>query len=67
MKYIFGLFFFITIFNGKIFAQQYDDVVYLKNGSIIRGLIIEEAPNKYIKIKSREDIFVYEIYEIENM
>tara|TARA_B100000315_G_C14395818_1_gene504172 strand:- start:611 stop:739 length:129 start_codon:yes stop_codon:yes gene_type:complete len=36
---------FLVFFSGFIFAQQYEDVVYLKNGSIIRGVIIEEAPN----------------------
>jgi len=58
------------------FTQDYQDVVYLKNGSIIKGIIIETKPNEYIKIKSGENIFVYnydqidiikkEEYEIDN-
>ena len=36
---------------GCVFAQQYEDVVILKNGSEIHGVIIEEKPNEYIKIQ----------------
>ena len=31
-------------------AQGYQDVVYLKNGSVIRGLIMEQVPNQSLKI-----------------
>ena len=48
------------------FSQKYEDVVYLKNGSEIHGTIIERAPNRYIKIKSGKNVFVYQISEIEN-
>ena len=61
------LFLILFIFGGIVFAQQYEDVIYLKNGSIIRGVIIEQAPNRYIKIKSGQNVFVYQIYEIEKM
>ncbi len=44
------------------------DVVYLKNGSVIRGTIIEQVPNVQIKIKTSDgSIFVYKIEEIEKM
>mgnify|MGYP001271982747 CR=1 FL=1 len=49
------------------FSQKYEDVVYLKNGSEIHGTIIERAPNRYIKIKSGKNVFVYQISEIEKM
>lgn len=32
-------------------AQKFEDVVYLKNGSIIRGQIIENIPDQYVKIQ----------------
>lgn len=32
-------------------AQELEEVVYLKNGSIVRGLIIETIPNESIKIR----------------
>jgi len=50
---------------GCVFAQQYKDVIILKNGSEIHGIIIEEKPYEYIKIQSGKNIFVYEFYEIE--
>ena len=51
------------------FAQSnYQDVVYLKNGSIIRGMIIEQIPNKSIKIETSDrSIFVYPMDEIEKL
>ena len=52
---------------GGLFAQQYKDVVILKDGSEIHGLIIEEKPNEYIKIQSGKNIFVFEFDEIELM
>jgi hypothetical protein len=50
------------------FAQDYEDVVYLNNGSIIHGTIIEQVPNVSIKIKTKDgNIFVYRMEEIEKM
>ena len=59
--------YFITllVFFGFILCQQYQDVIYLKNGSEIRGIIIEQSPNEYIKIRSGSNIFVYEMDKIE--
>jgi hypothetical protein len=49
-------------------AQQYEDVVYLKNSSIIRGIIIEQIPNELLKIKTREEnVFVYKMEEVEKI
>lgn len=64
---IFVLFSLITISS---FAQSnnYQDVVYLKNGSIIRGIIIEQVPNQSIKIETPDrNVFVYKMDEIEKM
>jgi len=37
------------------------DVVYLKNGSVITGSIIEQIPNETIKIQTRDgSVFVYQ-------
>ena len=39
---------------------EYIDVLYLKNGSIIKGLIIEQIPNTSVKIKTADgSIFVH--------
>ena len=51
------------------FAQNnYQDVVYLKNGSIIRGTIIEQVFNESLKIETADgNLFVYKISEVEKM
>lgn len=44
------------------------DVVYLKNGSIIRGIITEQIPNDKLKIATRDgSLFVYKMDEIEKI
>jgi len=49
------------------YSQQMEDVIYLKNGSIIHGIIIEQTPNVSIKIKTREgNILAYKYEDIEN-
>ncbi|MEI7980909.1 MAG: hypothetical protein WCI71_04605 [Bacteroidota bacterium] len=68
MKQIFTVILFLTIGYVAIAQQSYQDVVYLKNGSIIRGTIIEQVPNKSIKIETADrNVFVYQIDEIEKM
>ena len=44
------------------------DIVYLKNGSIIRGVIIEQVPNKSIKIETAdESVFVFQMDEVQKL
>lgn len=46
-------------------GQSPIEVVYLKNGSVIRGTIIEQIPNKSIKIQTADgSIFVYPMDEV---
>lgn len=68
MKKILTLVLF-TLFTLVVFAQsKLQDVVYLKNGSIIRGIIIEQVPNKSIKIETADkSVFVYQLEEIEKL
>ena len=49
MKYLLLLFcaLFMSVVTAN--AQQYDDVVYLKNGSVIKGMIVEQIPNESLK------------------
>lgn len=48
--------------------SEYLDVVYLKNGGVIKGMIIEQTPNVQIKIQSKDgSIFVYKMEEVEKM
>ena len=44
------------------------DVVYLKNGSVIKGKIIEMTPGETIKIETADgSVFVYEMTEVERI
>jgi hypothetical protein len=63
------LLFLLIIFSFNVFAQSsLEEVVYLKNGSIIRGTIIEQIPNEKIKIQTSEgNVFVYKYDEIEKI
>jgi hypothetical protein len=52
----------------SIGQSNFEDVTYLKNGSIVRGLIIEQIPNKSIKIQTRDgNVFVFSLDEIEKI
>ena len=55
---------FIILFT-ICFTQTYEDVVILKNGWEIYGIIIEQKPNEYIKIQSGKNIFVFQMDEID--
>jgi hypothetical protein len=47
-------------------VKQLEDVVYLKDGSIIRGTLIEQVPGETIKIETRDgNVFVIKIAQIE--
>jgi TM2 domain-containing membrane protein YozV len=57
----------LSIFSIK--AQQvYEDLVFLKNGSIIRGIIIEQIPNQSLKIQTKDgSVYTYNIADVEKM
>lgn len=60
---------FLLFFSISAIAQQnYDDVVYLKNGSVIRGVIVEQVPNVSLKLQTKDgNIFVYKMEEVERI
>lgn len=69
-KILIVLGFLLAFSSVSVFAQNtnYVDVVYLKNGSIIHGMIIEQIPNQSIKIQTKDgDIFVYKMDDIEKI
>ncbi len=46
-------------------AQTLQEVVYLKNGSIVRGTVIEQVPNESLKVQMADgSIFVYPMSEV---
>ncbi|RPI06906.1 MAG: hypothetical protein EHM64_01270 [Ignavibacteriae bacterium] len=52
---------------SAVFAQT-KDVVQLKNGSVIKGTILEMIPDKTIKIQTADgNIFVYNMTEVEKI
>ncbi len=69
MKYIATL--IVTLFVSFALVGQatnLEEVVYLKNGSIIRGTIIEQVPNQSIKIQTKDgSIFAYSMNEVEKI
>ena len=49
-------------------AQELDDVVYLKNGGIVRGTVIEQIPDKSLKIARFDGkVFRYKMNEIDKI
>ena len=57
---------FITTFGYS--QSNFQDVIYLKNGSVIHGSIVEQIPNKTIKIESCDNnVFVIQMDEIEKI
>lgn len=52
----------------SVFAQNMRGTVYLKNGSIIHGTIVELVPDKSVKILTRDgNIFAYAMSEVEKI
>ena len=50
------------------FAQSTKDVLYLKNGSVIYGQLIEMVPEKQVKIKTADgSVFVYNTSEVDRI
>lgn len=58
----------IPFLAQPLFAQHYKEVLYLKNGGEIRGVIIEQIPNVSVKIKTQDgSLFVYPFSEVERI
>src|SRR5688500_4410458 len=62
---LFSLFNFFILFN--IFSQDVSkDVVFLKNGSVIKGEILEMTPGGNIKIETADgSVFVFAMEDVE--
>ena len=60
---------FCLIQSAFLSAQtQYQDVVYLKNGSIIKGMIVEEVPNKTYTVNTTDgSVIVVNISDIAKL
>lgn len=52
----------------SLMAQKTSETVYLKNGSVIRGDVIEQVPNQSLKVQTRDgSVFVYQMDEVERI
>ena len=64
-RYIIIMCVLVFVLVSHASAQQYQDVVYLKNGSIIRGVIIEQIPGDSLKIQTEGgSVFVHRMSEV---
>lgn len=54
--------------SSVLSQSNLQDIIHLKNGSIVRGTIIEQVPNETIKIKTNDgNIFVFKMSEIQKI
>ncbi|NDV64520.1 hypothetical protein [Bacteroides sp. 224] len=61
---------FVLLLGANIysFAQNYIDVLYLKDGSIIKGHVLEQIPDKTVKIQTYDgSVFVYNMDRVEKI
>lgn len=69
-KYDYKNFSYTVTYDGCVSKtkEQLLDVVYLKNGSIIKGTILEQIPSVSLKIKTKdENVLVFKMEEIEKI
>jgi len=68
MKKITLLLIMLSVATLCSIAQSYQDAVYLKDGSIIRGLITEQRPNDYLKIRtSSGKVYTLRMNEVDRI
>lgn len=65
MRKLLALFFVAFAFVATSYAQEYRDCVHLKNGSIIKGVIVEQVLGKTLTIETSDGSqFVYDLCDI---
>lgn len=56
------------VISTMAFATMAQDIVYLKNGSVIKGSVIEMIPNQSIKVQTADgSLFVYQMNEVDRI
>ena len=62
------LFVVLLTIPTMLFAQQFEDIVTLRNGSVIRGIIIDRVPNESIRLQTSDgNIFAFSYDEIQTL
>jgi hypothetical protein len=68
MRTFFVSLFIISMLFSIGYSQEKIDVVYLKNGDVRKGVIVENVPNDYIKIETADgSVFTIKYADIEKM
>ncbi len=50
----------LLVCAGSLSAQEMEDVLYLKDGTVVRGMIIEQVPNQSVRIRTSDgSVYVY--------
>lgn len=61
----------LIVFVASFFcikAQYNEEIIYLKNGSYIRGIVIEQVPNEYLSVQTRDgQVYSFYIDEISKI
>lgn len=61
----------LLLFIGSVatsWAQNVQEIVYLKNGSVVRGIVIEQVPDISLKVQTSDgSIFAYQMSEVERI
>jgi hypothetical protein len=59
----------VFVFSTALFSQTGPkDIVYLKNGSTIKGFVLEQIPNETVKIQTTDgNIYVFKMSEVERI
>ena len=68
MKKVFLLSVLLLATTFGSIAQSYQEVVYLTDGSMIKGIIIEQVPDDYLKIETvNGKVYTIDMYDVEKI
>jgi len=60
MRRVLPVLVFLLVCATSLRAQEMEDVLYLKNGTVVRGMIVEQIPNQQVRIRTRDgSTYVY--------
>lgn len=58
----------LLVTTGVCAQKGYQDVIYLKNGSVVRGMVVEQVPGVSIKIETPDrSVFVFAMADVERI
>ena len=68
MRKVFLLLLLLLAIPVASMAQEMREVVHLRNGSVIKGVVIEQVPGKSLKIQTPDgSVFAYDMSEVEKV